>query len=96
MQKRPLKKMSVQENNFLQPCSLVQATTIDETVVGSAVLHFRTGNYRCNGTLGFRIGEARWGRGLATAVVAQMVQAGFTTYGLSRIDAKCWPPIPVL
>ncbi len=54
---------------------------------GMIGLHPQKDVYRLSAELGYWIGEAFWGKGIATAAVQLMIQHGFDTLQLNRIYA---------
>ena len=42
---------------------------------------------RCSAEIGYWLGEAVWGKGIATAAVQALTYYGFKTFGLTRIFA---------
>jgi ribosomal-protein-alanine N-acetyltransferase len=64
----------------------------DGVVVGSIGLHVESAHKR--GSLGYWIGMPFWNHGLATEAVGSVVEFGFTTLELNRIEAMCFPRNP--
>jgi RimJ/RimL family protein N-acetyltransferase len=57
-------------------------------VVGGIGIHPQKDIYRKNAELGYWIGEPFWGKGIATAAIAQMVNYGFDNFEIERIFAR--------
>ena len=61
-------------------------TAQDGNLVGAINLRLELGHHR--GELGYWIGEPFWGRGYATEAVCAVIEYGFLTLGLNRIEAR--------
>ena len=63
----------------------VLAITAADVLVGAISLRLERAHRRAE--LGYWIGQPYWGQGYATEAAATMLQYGFTTLGLNRIQA---------
>jgi RimJ/RimL family protein N-acetyltransferase len=63
------------------------AIVADGEVVGGIGLRRLEDVERCSAELGYWLGEAAWGRGLATAAVRVVTRYGLDVLGLSRVFA---------
>ncbi|ADD42170.1 GNAT family N-acetyltransferase [Stackebrandtia nassauensis] len=68
----------------------VYVAEVDGEIVGSGVLHFRDRRHR-QGEISYGVHPKLWGRGLGTAVGAELLRVGFDGLGLHRIAATCDP-----
>jgi RimJ/RimL family protein N-acetyltransferase len=70
------------------------AVDVDGEPVGGVGLFLQTDVERYSAEIGYWIGEAFWGRGLATAVVRAFTEYAFDTFELCRIYANVfeWNP----
>jgi RimJ/RimL family protein N-acetyltransferase len=59
-----------------------------DEVVGGCVCRPRKGEFRRTLGLGYWVGEAYWGRGIATRVVCALVDHGFRNTDAVRIEAE--------
>jgi RimJ/RimL family protein N-acetyltransferase len=55
--------------------------------VGGIGLTLKNDVERCSAEIGYWLGEAVWGRGIATAAVQALTDYGFKAFGLTRIFA---------
>lgn len=79
--------------NFLSVVSNTSPTTImaievNDEAVGSIGLTPQTDIHCKNAELGYFISEDYWGRGIMTQAIKQMVDYGFSTFGVTRIFAR--------
>ena len=63
------------------------AIEIDGEAVGGLGFILRQNIERCSAEIGYWLGEAVWGRGIATTAVRAATGYAFPTYGLTRIYA---------
>jgi ribosomal-protein-alanine N-acetyltransferase len=63
------------------------AIEVDGEAVGSVGFVLREDVERCSAEIGYWLGEALWGRGIATAAVRAATAYAFPTYGLTRVYA---------
>jgi RimJ/RimL family protein N-acetyltransferase len=63
-----------------------------ETMLGGIGLDRQSDVYRHSAELGYWLGRAHWGRGVATAAVNAICRYGFETIGLRRIYACVFAP----
>jgi RimJ/RimL family protein N-acetyltransferase len=70
------------------------AIATDEEVIGGVGLEPRKDVYRHSAGIGYWLGEAHWGRGIATRVVEAMTEWGFRELGLVRIYASVFESNP--
>lgn len=63
------------------------AITVDDCAVGGVGLHPRVDIERCSAEIGYWLGKAYWGRGLATAAVRSLTAFAFEHLGLLRVFA---------
>ncbi len=70
------------------------AIAVTEEAVGGVGLDLKTDVYRRSAELGFWIGEAYWGRGIATEVARAMTDFAFSSFDLCRVYAEVfeWNP----
>ena len=64
------------------------AVEVDGEAVGGIGLTLETDIERCSAEIGYWLGKAVWGRGLATAAVKTLVGYGLREFGLTRIFAR--------
>ena len=75
--------------------SLIRAIeNADGQVVGSVGLHFKADVSRRSAEVGYWLGRAHWGRGLATEAVRALADYALATYDLARLYAVVfeWNP----
>lgn len=70
-----------------QPRESVFAIEIDNHAVGAIGLRFREDVESCTAELGYWLGEAYWGRGVATEAIQAIVEFAIDEFRLIRIDA---------
>jgi ribosomal-protein-alanine N-acetyltransferase len=70
------------------PNRLVFAILVDGDVVGSAELKLRGPS---TGEVAYAVHPRRWGQGIATAAVRELLRVGFGERGLHRISGTCDP-----
>lgn len=70
------------------------ALDIDGELVGAIGLEPGSDVYRRSAELGYWLGEAFWGRGIATAAVRCFTRWGFETFDLLRIEAYVFDDNP--
>ncbi len=63
------------------------AIEVDGNAVGSVGVHFKTDVRRRSAEIGYWLGQAYWGRGLATAAVQQVSEYVFTYFDVCRLYA---------
>ena len=68
----------------------IRAITLDGTLAGVIGLHPGQDVYEGTAELGYWIGEAYWGLGLASAAVKKMISIGFQELKLRRIYASVY------
>jgi len=68
--------------------SRILAIICDGELVGAIGLHAQEGIMRKNMELGYWIAQSKWGRGIATEAVKQMVNLGFSSFDITRIFAR--------
>ncbi|MDA0256467.1 MAG: GNAT family protein [Chloroflexi bacterium] len=68
------------------------AIEVDGEAVGSVGLRPQEDVYRRTAEIGYWLGEAHWGRGIATEVVQAMTAYGFERLDLVRIEADVFAP----
>lgn len=66
----------------------VFAIIVDEQPIGSIGLHMQADILRKNYEIGYWLGEAYWGRGLATEAIRQICEYGFEHLDCIRIFAR--------
>jgi ribosomal-protein-alanine N-acetyltransferase len=57
-------------------------------VIGTSFLHSHQAQHR-RAEIAFDLAKAAWGRGYATEAAQAVIRAGFTHYGLNRIEGTC-------
>ncbi|MBC7449222.1 MAG: GNAT family N-acetyltransferase [Hymenobacteraceae bacterium] len=64
------------------------------SVAGSVGIHFKADVNRRSAEVGYWLGKAFWGRGLATEAISALTHYAFTTYDLARLYALvfAWNP----
>jgi ribosomal-protein-alanine N-acetyltransferase len=71
----------------------VLAITLDDRVVGGIGVFLQTDVYRINAEIGYWLGQAYWGRGIATSAVRQMTAYAFAHFpDLHRLYAGVFGP----
>ena len=63
------------------------AIAIEDQVVGGIGFELKTDVYRRSAAIGYWLGEAHWGKGIATAAVKAMTDYAFATFDLCRLEA---------
>ena len=63
------------------------AIEVHGEATGGIGLMLRNDVERCSAEIGYWLGEAVWGKGVATAAVQALTDYGFTAFGLTRIFA---------
>jgi len=63
-------------------------------LAGGIGLHRREGVFAHTGVIGYWLGEAFWGRGLASAALAAVCHHAFATLGLVRLEAAVFARNP--
>jgi RimJ/RimL family protein N-acetyltransferase len=73
------------------------AIAVAEEAVGGVGLDLKTDVHRRSAELGFWLGEAFWGRGIATEVARAMTDFAFSNFDLCRVYAEVfeWNPASV-
>lgn len=74
----------------LVPDDLVRGITIDGKVVGVVGLHLQKAEYCKNAELGYWLGEAYWGKGIASRAARSLIQEGFQAMDIVRIFARIY------
>jgi RimJ/RimL family protein N-acetyltransferase len=70
-----------------QPVETVWAIAVDDAAVGGIGLQLGQDIERVSAEIGYWLGQAHWGRGLATAAVRAVTDYAFAQFGLTRIFA---------
>jgi ribosomal-protein-alanine N-acetyltransferase len=70
------------------------AIEVDGEAVGGIGLAIGADVHRLGAEIGYWLGEAVWGRGIATAVVRTLTPWAFATFGLERIFAGVFSSNP--
>jgi RimJ/RimL family protein N-acetyltransferase len=67
---------------------------VDKVICGIISLDFKPDVYRRSAEIGYWLGEAAWGKGIATEAVRQLTKYAFQQYDLARIEARVfgWNP----
>lgn len=70
------------------------AIDVDGAAVGGIGIHPRDDVYRRSAEIGYWLGEPFWGRGIMTEAVRAVVEYGFSTFDICRIQAEVfeWNP----
>lgn len=68
------------------------AIEVDGAVVGGIAFRIQTDVERIGAELGYWLGEAYWGRGIATAAVRAVTEHAMTTHDLRRVFALPFAP----
>ena len=68
------------------------AIVVDGRVAGGIGCHPYAGESRGTAMLGYWLGRAYWGRGIATAAVRAFVPYAFATFALRRLEAEVFAP----
>jgi len=76
------------------PEKLMFCIEVEGEAVGGIGLHPGQDVNRLTAELGYWLGEAYWGRGIATAAVRAVVRHGFDTLPLNRIEAYVYANNP--
>ena len=76
------------------PDKLMFCIEVEGEAVGGIGLHPGQDVNRLTAELGYWLGEAYWGRGIATAAVRAVVRHGFDTLPLNRIEAYVYANNP--
>ncbi|MEG2156130.1 MAG: GNAT family N-acetyltransferase [Burkholderiaceae bacterium] len=63
------------------------AIACDDLAVGGAGIHPGEGQSACSVEIGYWLGEAYWGRGVSTQVVAALTRIAFEPLGVTRVFA---------
>ena len=63
------------------------AVEVNGEAVGGIGLTLKSDVERCSAEIGYWLGEAVWGKSIATAAVQALTDFGFKTFGLTRIFA---------
>jgi RimJ/RimL family protein N-acetyltransferase len=72
----------------------VAGIAVDGEVVGAVGLQFRKDIERCSAELGYWLGEAFWGRGLATAAIKGFTGWAMSRFHLTRVYAEVFTENP--
>lgn len=72
----------------------VAAIVVQSAAVGIIGVQFHTDIERCSAELGYWLGEAMWGRGLATAAVRQFTAWAMPRFALTRVYAEVFAENP--
>ena len=64
------------------------AIEVDGDAAGSIGLRLHEDIHRLSAEIGYWLGEAHWGQGIATDAVVSMTRYGFKEFGLERIHAE--------
>ena len=75
------------------PRTSLAIATVDG-VVGGIGIHLRQDIYRVTAELGYWLGEAYWGRGIATRAVRAVTRWAFDTFPLERVQARVFDSNP--
>lgn len=67
-----------------------RAIEVDGVLAGGLVVRRRADVYSGTGVIGYVLGEAFWGRGVMTAMVAQACAEAFVQLELRRIEAEVY------
>lgn len=80
----------VTSNNY----NLCLTIEVDGQICGIITLEFKPDVYRKAAEIGYWLGEAAWGKGIATEAVRQLTSYAFEQYDLTRIEARVfgWNP----
>ena len=70
------------------------AIVVEGEAAGGIGIHPQSGVYSCKGTLGYWLGEAHWGRGIATGAVGLVAHYAFSRLQLARIEALVYAHNP--
>lgn len=70
------------------------AIAVDDELVGTVGLQLGEDVYRHSAEIGYWLGEACWGRGIATEAVRVLTEWGFSRIGLLRIHALVFEANP--
>jgi len=65
-----------------------------DQVIGSIGIQLLDDVYRCTADLGYWLGEAFWGRGIATRAVRAFTAWGFQSFDVTRIQARVFESNP--
>ena len=76
-------KMTLEQNPIQ-----IMAIVFEEKIVGSIGLHKQADIMMKNMELGYFVGEAFWGKGIATEAVKKMTEYGFKNFDIVRIFAR--------
>ena len=68
------------------------AIEVDGEAAGATGLHLGQGERHHHAEIGYWLGEAYWGRGIATEVVGAMTRYGVERLGLRRLEAHIYEP----
>ena len=68
------------------------AIDVGGEAVGGVSLMLHTDVERCSAEIGYWLGEAHWGRGIATAVIRAATRYAFETLGMERVFAVPFAP----
>ncbi len=79
--------------NFLafatnSPFKYLYAIEVNQEAVGGIEIQLLEDNYVNNGEMGFWLGEAFWGQGIAKSAIAQITNMVFSETKITRIIAK--------
>jgi RimJ/RimL family protein N-acetyltransferase len=74
----------------LDPGDMVQGIEVLGEVVGVVGLHLQKAEYCKNAELGYWLGEAYWGKGMASRAARMMVVRGFQEMDIARIYARIY------
>jgi [ribosomal protein S5]-alanine N-acetyltransferase len=69
------------------PLETTFAITVDDAAVGAIGFVMRSDVERVSAEIGYWVGEAFWGRGIATAALAAVTRYAIETHGLTRLFA---------
>jgi [ribosomal protein S5]-alanine N-acetyltransferase len=85
-------KQWIKKNN--DPKSTNYVLTLDNKVIGGIGLSIKNGERKHVAEVGYWIGEAYWGKGIATEALKAITEYTFKTFKVERIEAKVytWNP----
>lgn len=64
------------------------AIDLNGEIIGVAGIMLKEDVYRCNGEIGYWIGQEHWGKGIGTRVVKELVQIAFDNLKIYRVYAE--------
>ena len=68
------------------------AIVLDDRIIGGIGIDIKEDVYHRTGEVGYWVGRAWWGRGIASAAVPAICDYGFETLDLLRIEAFVYAP----